>query len=300
MKANQASMRRIRRRIAAIVLAGGISSYAQAGPPSPAVTITEAHVTFDDLTLPGDFITITGTNFTKGGTPAVTLGASVTPLELIAPPVDNMIQVQCPTDSLNPNPTCPEGDFRLTVTTGPSANQTAVYDLTVGAVGPVGPKGDTGSTGPGGPQGRTGATGATGATGPAGPRGPQGAQGPQGPQGAQGPQGPQGAQGPQGPQGAQGPPGNPASLIYSVHQGGVTSGCLIGGDGPCIAMCPPGTHVISGGCTLGQLHPAAALILVVNRPYFGSAGAEGWQCDAATPPAFASPQKDPIVFCTLP
>ena len=103
------------------------------------------------------------------------------------------------------------GSYLLTVTAGGGQNQTADFNLTIGAVGPKGPQGLKGDIGPMGPQGPFGAAGATGAVGPQGPFGAAGATGAVGPQGPKGEQGPFGAAGatgqtgPQGPKGEQGP-----------------------------------------------------------------------------------------------
>jgi outer membrane protein assembly factor BamB len=65
------------------------------------------------------------------------------------------------------------GSYVLTVARpGNSPNDSATFDVTLGAVGPQGPKGDTGPQGPQGPKGDKGDKGETGAQGPAGPAGP--------------------------------------------------------------------------------------------------------------------------------
>lgn len=97
-----------------------------------------------------------------------------------------------------PGGVVPEGNHRLTVSTGAGTLNFAAADVAVGAVGPQGedgPQGATGAQGATGPQGATGLQGATGATGPQGDTGPQGATGPQGDTGPQGATGPQGIAG---------------------------------------------------------------------------------------------------------
>ena len=75
----------------------------------------------------------------------------------------NLIVVDFPAGGL------PEGDYLLTVFSGPGPRKNADHIVTVGATGPEGPGGPTGPGGPGGP------------SGPAGPTGPAGADGPEGP-----------------------------------------------------------------------------------------------------------------------
>lgn len=100
-----------------------------------------------------------------------------------------------------------DGDYLLSIQTGPSVHQFDSYNLTIGAVGPQGPQGEQGPIGP---------TGLQGEQGPQGEPGPQGDVGPQGPQGAIGPQGPPGVQGPPGEKGdtgEQGPPGDSGDIL---------------------------------------------------------------------------------------
>jgi hypothetical protein len=90
----------------------------------------------------------------------------------------------------------PAGNYRLDISKGPSATDTASADVAFGI------------TGAAGPAGAAGVAGAQGATGPAGSRGPTGSQGPTGMAGviagAPGPAGPTGSPGPTGPQGSPG------------------------------------------------------------------------------------------------
>jgi hypothetical protein len=173
-------------------------------------------------------MTVTGISFTgaPGSSTIVTLGSSLTPLQVVA--VTNTSLTVLLPSGVQP------GSYLMTVSTT-NPQQTDEFWVTIGAVGPkgdtgdqgppgvqgpigltgpAGPKGDIGATGAQGPKGDTGAAGAVGPAGPAGAQGPQGlkgdagAQGPQGPiglTGAAGPQGPIGLTGAPGPQGPQGP-----------------------------------------------------------------------------------------------
>jgi len=185
-------------------------------------------------------ILISGLNFNNGTTPIVTLGNSSYILSVCNTCYDeNLITAEF----VDP---IADGDYLLTVATGPSQRQTDSYDLTVGAVGPVGPQGEQGSPGPQGEQGPQGPQGEAGPQGEPGPQGEQGVQGEQGPQGETGPQGAQGFPGEQGPPGIQGPPGpqgepgppGPAPEIVYVTQAGVFTAT---------AMCPAGYKVTGGG-----------------------------------------------------
>jgi len=97
------------------------------------------------------------------------------------------------------------GTYSLVVAN--SNDQSATFDVTLGAVGPMGP------------QGPPGAQGATGAIGP---------------------QGPQGVQGPQGPQGTPGAPGTPSILntICFAAPNGLTGVLPFG------VSSPPGTNTL--------------------------------------------------------
>ena len=90
-----------------------------------------------------------------------------------------------------------DGDYLLTVFSGPGPRKNADHIVTVGATGPEGPSGPIGDTGP------TGPSGPGGPTGPVGPQGPVGATGPQGDTGTTGATGPQGDTGTTGATGPQ-------------------------------------------------------------------------------------------------
>jgi hypothetical protein len=106
-------------------------------------------------------ITITGRAFSPAGT-APTVMLANTKLTLVS--FTNQTVVANLLSGL------PAGSYRLSLTN--SNSQTAVFNITIGAVGPPGPQGPIGPQGP---------------TGPQGPQGPQGIQGPQGPIGPTGP-----------------------------------------------------------------------------------------------------------------
>jgi hypothetical protein len=160
-------------------------------PPGQDVSITNVSVDFDNGVL-----YISGEHFDNGATPIVSL-AGFGELLLANTPTDTQLEASLPI-------LMADGDYRLTVLTGPNAGQSDSYDLTVGAMGPQGPtgepgpQGEQGDQGPPGPQGPSGAPGPAGSTGAAGPQGVAGAIGPQGADGPQGPQGPAGSQGPAG------------------------------------------------------------------------------------------------------
>jgi len=186
------------------------------------VNITEVFVDFDTMT-----IQIMGENFDLGPNPlTVTLG-NFGSLNIIAADA-NMIVVDFPVGGL------PEGDYLLTVFSGPGPRKNADHIVTVGATGPEGPEGGTGPVGPAGPQGPVGATG---------------------PQGDTGATGPQGVEGPQGPQGPQGPTTPDTSEVVSA-----TTNCLFINNFPgqncdAIAGCTAPNRIVGGGCQCGELVP---------------------------------------------
>lgn len=225
---------------------------AMAGPPKPlppgqGLSITEVLVEFG----PSDTLTIVGESFDTNGTLEVTFGefgplniVSVTPTQIIA---------ECPPDE-NAIPTCVEGDYLLTVSTGVGQSKNDEYDLTIGALGPQGEVGDRGPTGPQGPQGVQGRQGAQGSQGPQGPQGPEGPKGPPGGDG----EGSQGPPGPPGPPGPQGPAGTTATTFHMCTDPGVvvpptggtqcqnTQPCSCGDliarqDGPCTVTSDAGS-----------------------------------------------------------
>jgi hypothetical protein len=77
-------------------------------------------------------------------------------------------------------------------------------------------------------------------------KGRAGAPGPAGAQGPQGPSGPQGAQGAQGAQGTQGPTG-PSNLSGLATYGSAEVSVASGTVGGVEAVCPAGSHAVSGG-----------------------------------------------------
>jgi hypothetical protein len=92
---------------------------ANAGPPLPQVLITSVYLFF-----PIALLTIKGQNF-DGGSPVVTLGDDPVPLEVISTTATQIV-VKYPPDK--------DGDFRLTVSTGPANKDSATYDLTIPSV----------------------------------------------------------------------------------------------------------------------------------------------------------------------
>ena len=153
----------------------------------PEVFITEVFPNFNDETFE-----ILGGNFALGPNALqVTLG-NYGNLVIIFDDA-NMIVAAFPVDLVN-------GDFLLTVFSGPGPRKNANHIVTVGAIGPEGPEGAEGPMGATGADGPMGTTGATGGIGPAGPMGATGAAGPMGSAGATGPEGPEGVEGPEGPE----------------------------------------------------------------------------------------------------
>ena len=134
----------------------------------------------------------------------------------------------------------------------------AVYDLSIGAIGPVGPQGEigpagndgtdglAGAEGPQGPAGADGAPGADGNDGAPGANGIDGAAGVAGPAGANGSEGPAGADGADstvaGPQGPQGPSSSP------VVTRPVSTRLILPGESANMGIqCPVGTVRTGGG-----------------------------------------------------
>lgn len=189
---------------------GVISSQAFAKKPPP--TPPGNHLNITEVLLnpgPPDTLTIIGEGFDFGEPLDVTFGEFGS-LNIVSA-TETTIVVECPPDA-NDVPTCFDGDFLVTVSTGIGQSQNDEYDLTIGAIGPQGPKGDTG---PIGPEGVQGIQGREGDRGPTGPQGPEGPIGPQGPPGADG-EGTQGPPGPQGPQGPAGPAGASAGKTFAI------------------------------------------------------------------------------------
>jgi Collagen triple helix repeat (20 copies)/Protein of unknown function (DUF1554) len=128
----------------------------------PEVTIAEVMVDFDSQT-----ISIMGANFDIGPDPTTVSLGGFGNLN-ITTNTSNLLVVDFPAGGI------PEGDYLLSVSSGPGARKNAEESLTIGAQGPQGDMGDQGDQGDQGAQGPTGATG------------PQGVQGDPGPQGVQG------------------------------------------------------------------------------------------------------------------
>ena len=217
------------------------------GRPRPVLKITSILVDGENSQ-----ILISGLNLDNGITPIVTLGDSSYILSVCKSCYDKNLITAEYVDPIA------EGDYLLTVTTGPSEEQTDTYDLTVGAVGPEGPQG------PQGEQGLPGEQGLQGEQGPPGEQGPQGEQGPPGEQGLQGEPGLAGVPGPQGspgPQGEPGPPGPAPELVYRTQAGVFTA----------TAMCPAGYKVTGGGYI--NLSIGFSPSLTASAPNFGG---DGW------------------------
>jgi hypothetical protein len=145
-------MRVARGAVCALVLGAALAALPALAKPSQ-LTITEVFVDFDN-----EQIIIAGEYLDGVGIPTVLLGDDPTPLVLVSYSGSQVV-VELP-------PSLPDGDYRLTVSTG---RATDTYDLTIGAVGPQGPQGEPGEPGAEGPEGSTGPAGGTG------PQGPQGA-----------------------------------------------------------------------------------------------------------------------------
>jgi hypothetical protein len=176
----------------------------QAFAQQPEVNITEVFVDFDTMT-----IQIMGENFDLGPNPlTVTLGNFGSLNIISADP--NLIVVDFPVGGL------PEGDYLLTVFSGPGPRKNADHIVTVGATGPEGP---------GGP------------AGPTGPTGPQGVEGPQGPQGPQGPTPPD------------------TSEVVSATTNCLFINNFQGQNCDAIAGCTAPNRIVGGGCQCGELVP---------------------------------------------
>ena len=107
--------------------------------------ITKIIVVFDGTCSGFPEIQIRGVNFDNGDPPDVTIGIFPVPLTVCFAAA-TLIVAELPFNF-------PDGDYRVTVETGPSATGHDEYDLTIGAVGPEGPKGEDGAVGPKGDDG---------------------------------------------------------------------------------------------------------------------------------------------------
>ncbi len=92
--------------------------------------ITKIFVDFDGTCSGFPEIAITGENFDNGDPPDVTIGIFPVPLTVCFAAA-TLIVAELPANF-------PDGDYRVTVETGPSATGHDAYDLTIGAVGPAG------------------------------------------------------------------------------------------------------------------------------------------------------------------
>jgi hypothetical protein len=185
-------------------------------PAPPQLVITEVSVEFISGPLDTVQLYISGKNFSNGSEPNVTLAGSV--LKVLSFD-DGLILAE--------GEGFIEGDYLLSVSTGPAVKNYDGYNLTIGAVGPQGPEG---------PQGEKGPMGAIGPIGPTGPKGPQGDLGLSGATGPPGPKGDTGSQGPQGLEGPQGPPGTAGIIPGRCAIGEAVIG--INADGTLICGCP--------------------------------------------------------------
>ncbi len=91
-------------------------------PPAPPVG-AELSISGVFVDLDNDMLFIEGANFNNGTTPVVTLGEFPELNQPIAA-LDTMIQVDLPAGIL-------DGDYLLTISTGPTDGQTTTYDLTI-------------------------------------------------------------------------------------------------------------------------------------------------------------------------
>ena len=190
----------------------------QAFAQQPEVNITEVFVNFGN-----DTFEIVGENFDLGPNALqVTLG-NFGNLVIISADA-NMIVVAFPAGLV-------DGDYLLTVFSGPGPRKNDDHIVTVGDTGPIGDTGPTGPSGPTGPQGDTGA------------------------QGIQGIQGLQGIQGDKGEKGDTDDAEPPATYV-TLTCGGVLSNAVPVTDSSCACSDFPtaATHpiIISGGATCSE------------------------------------------------
>ena len=217
---------------------------------------------------------ITGENFDLGPDPLqVTLG-NFGNLDIISADA-NMIVVAFPVGLV-------DGDYLLTVFSGPGPRKNDDHIVTVGAIGPEGLPGDEGEPGPSGPAGATGPQGDKGETGPEGPQGIPGEIGPKGDKGEAGLQGPKGETGIQGIQGLQGEQGDTGPTPVFVFSSATS---LINADRVDAQVeCPSPKEIVGGGCSCFPLNsPRAPHVDVhpaISRPVPGS-------CDAGSDGSFS-------------
>jgi hypothetical protein len=225
--------------------------------------ITAVFVDFENST-----ITIKGHHFERGYDPIVHLGDANLRVQSFT---NREIVTDLPGE-------ISDGDYLLTVVTGPSSNHYDSYALTLmsggletrqSVTGPAGPQGPMGPQGPAGPAGPTGPMGPTGSQGGQGPAGSAGPMGPMGPQGPAGQQGQAGVQGPPGGQGLQGPQGSPGISGYEKKSSRPGTYGLASGAIYVLAIdCTAGKSVLGGGA---YIHTTARPQMVYSGPT-----ATGW------------------------
>ncbi len=189
-------------------------------PATAAVVITE--VQQDTQASPSQTVlSLKGMGFTKGG--RVALGGTDITQKCIT---NSPTAITCTL-----SPALSVGGYRLLVSAVPR-RQSAVFDLTVGAIGPQGPKGDSGPAG---------------LAGPHGDKGDKGDPGPMGPQGLQGPHGIQGAQG------QQGIPGKPTKVVVRYATGAGTGNSYQPGPTDIKVNCSAGEMAVGGTAATDDL-----------------------------------------------
>jgi hypothetical protein len=147
-------------------------------PTNNELYVDEVSVTFStedtpttalgDCAAGSDRLTIRGVNFDNGDAPVVMFGQAG-PLTICYAGGTSVVAEL-------PNP-LNDGDYRISVATGPAVKDYSEYDLTVGAVGPQGIQGEMGEKGDEGDKGEKGEKGDKGEKGEKGNTGPQGAPG---------------------------------------------------------------------------------------------------------------------------
>ena len=230
--------------------------------PKGALVITKARADVDSQTL-----FIEGHNFGVG-VPFVQIDGHV------------LTVLGCSGTAIQTNlPQLEAGNYLLTVSRGPSANEIDRFVVSLGTTGPQGPQGapgPQGPTGPPGPQGPQGATGPAGpkgdqgAAGPSGPAGPTGLQGPAGPAGATGPAGPTGPIGPAGPQGPFGPMGPMGPMGPQGPQGPEGASGIISATQVTVVPSPRPTMGFVGGTATATITDNTQRILVQGQGVFGT------------------------------
>ena len=122
-------MKNIYRFLILILAVIAIPALAAKSPTPLQLFITSVYVDFDT-----EQIFIRGENFDNRDDPVVTLAGEE---QILIEYDDNEIVVELPYE-------LEDGDYLLTVSTGPAVKDYDAYNLTIGAVGPQGEKGDKG------------------------------------------------------------------------------------------------------------------------------------------------------------